>query len=74
MHIKLQNNEREIKEIGFDSMTESLKQDYKDIFEGVNQISCIQFNLMKIVTEEQHTLVHLRWEDGTSWKQNIKYP
>ena len=32
---KLQDSEREIKEISFDSNTESLKDNYLDIFEGV---------------------------------------
>ena len=32
---KLQDSEREIKEISFDSSIESLKQDYPDILEGI---------------------------------------
>ena len=35
MYKKLQDSEREMKEISFDSKAESLKQDYLDIFEGV---------------------------------------
>ena len=35
MYKSLQEGEREIKEISFDSNTESLKQGYLDIFEGV---------------------------------------
>ena len=35
MYNKLQDSEREIKEISFDIHTESLKQDYLDMFEGV---------------------------------------
>ena len=37
---KLQDSEREIKEISFDSNTESLKQDYLDMFE------CIKSDVM----------------------------
>ena len=35
MSTKLQNGEREIKEISFDSNTKCLEQDYLDIFEGI---------------------------------------
>ena len=35
MYKRLQNGEREIKEISFDSNTESLKQDYLNIFGGI---------------------------------------
>ena len=35
MYEKLQDSKRKIKEISFDSNTESLKQDFVDIFEGI---------------------------------------
>ena len=35
MYERLQDSEREIKELSFDSNTQSLKQDYLDTFEGL---------------------------------------
>ena len=60
MYKMLQDSEREIKEIGFDSNDESLKQEYPDIFEGVKSLSCIQLSVMKIVTYRQNTYKCLR--------------
>ena len=46
MYKKLQDSEREIKEICVDSNTESLTQDYLDIFEGVKSNVNIKLNMV----------------------------
>ena len=74
MYKKLQGSEREIKEISFDSSTESLKQDYLYIFEGVKS------NVMYTAQHDENSnagttnlgMPNMRRQ--VELKQNIKHP